>query len=97
VKRNIPATVALKDFDSALREGLGRSKDVCGMSISPQSNYRSVLEQEQRVSDAAFFAKAHQLLLQPETCRVVNRAEFKDEIMPATPAIQCRRVLPFEL
>ena len=48
------------------------------MSISPQGDYGSVLEQEERVGDASFFAKANELLLQSKTGPIVNGAELKD-------------------
>jgi hypothetical protein len=78
VECHITAAIALEYFDSALGQKLGGGEDVLRMGIAPQSDDRCVLKKEKHVFDSALLAQCHQLLLETEAGRIVNRAELED-------------------
>jgi hypothetical protein len=78
VKGDISSTVAFKNFDAALGKQLGRGDDVCGFGIAAESYNGRVLEQQQRVPNAALFAEHNQLFLQAKPGCVIDSSELEN-------------------
>lgn len=78
MKGDISSTVAFENFDAALGKQLGQGDYVCRFRVAAEGYDRRVLKQQERVTNAAFFAEGNELFLKAETGGVVNRAELED-------------------
>ena len=78
VEGDVASSIAFVQLDSSLLEEFGRRNYVCGFGVPAQGDYRLVFEEEQEVADLSLFAEGDQLLLQAETCGVVDDAELDD-------------------
>jgi hypothetical protein len=68
---DVAAAAGLVDFDAFAAERLAREQDVLFFGAAAERDHRRlVLEQEQRVGDAAFGALLEQLFLQRERIAV---------------------------
>jgi hypothetical protein len=78
MKRDIPAAIALKHLNRTPRQLLRRSQHILRLGIPAQGDHRSMLQQQQHVSDAPFFPQRHKSLLQPQSGRIIKDPELNN-------------------
>ncbi len=78
MESDIASTIAFMNFHAPLGEEFGRSDNILGFSVATKSDNRGVLQKKEYIADAALFAKRHQLFLQAEAGRVIERADLEN-------------------
>jgi hypothetical protein len=78
VEGHVATTIAFEDFYTALGQQFWGGQNVFLFGIAAESDDWGVFEQQQNVTDAAFFAQFDQALLQAQACGVVDGAELED-------------------
>jgi hypothetical protein len=78
VEGHVATTIAFEYFYTALGQQFWGGQNVFLFGIAAESDDWGVFEQQQNVTDAAFFAQFDQASLQAQACGVVDGAELED-------------------